>query len=90
MPAWAFEINKNEIMKADKMVMLTGKQYQEIKESLESQPSYEFNAGTNNKPDVIRITDIYLDTDPEFTRNHNQYAQVSDNNYVQVRVEYEV
>jgi hypothetical protein len=77
-------------MKGDKMVMLTGKQYQDIKRALEAQPSYEFNAGTDGKPDVIHITDIYLDTDPEFTRNHNQYAEVSNDNYVQVRVEYEV
>jgi hypothetical protein len=77
-------------MKADKMVMLTGKQYQEIKQTLETQSSFEYNTGTNNKPDVVQITDIYLDTDPEFTRNHNNYAQVSDDKYVQVRIEYEL
>ena len=76
-------------MKAEKMVMLTGKQYQEIKQSLEQQPSYEYNTGTNNNPDVVHITEIYLDTDPEFTRNPKQYAQVNDDNYVQVRIEYE-
>lgn len=69
--------------------MLTGKQYQEIKQSLEQQPSYEYNAGTNNTPDIVHITEIYLDTDPEFTRNPKQYAKVQDDNYVQVRIEYE-
>jgi hypothetical protein len=77
-------------MKAEKMVMLTGKQYQEIKQSLENNSSYSYNTGTDNKPDVVNITDIYLDTDPEFTRNPKQYAQVNDVNYVQVRIEYEV
>jgi hypothetical protein len=76
-------------MKAEKMVMLTGKKYQEIKQSLESQPSYEYNTGTNNNPDVVHITEIYLDTDPEFTRNPTQFAKVHDDNYVQVRIGYE-
>lgn len=77
-------------MKAEKMVMLTGKQYQEIKQSLESNPTYQYNAGTGNKPEILNITDIYLDTDPEFTRNPKQYAQVHDDNYVQVKIEYDL
>lgn len=76
-------------MKAEKMVMLTGKQYQDIKQSLESQPSYEYNTGTDNHPDVVKITDIYLDTDPDFTRNPTQFAKVHNDNFVQVRIEYE-
>lgn len=76
-------------MKAEKMVMLTGKQYQEIKQSLENNPSFEYNTGTNSNPDVVQITDIYLDTDPEFTRNPTQYAKVHNDNFVQVRIEYE-
>lgn len=77
-------------MKAEKMVMLTGKQYQEIKHILESQPSYQYNAGTALNPDVVNITEIYLDTDPDFTRNPTQYAKVHNDNYVQVRIGYEV
>lgn len=76
-------------MKAEKMVMLTGKQYQEIKHSLENQASYEYNAGTAGSPDVVHITEIYLDTDPDFTRNPTQYAKVHNDNYVQVRIGYE-
>jgi len=76
-------------MKAEKMIMLTGKQYQEIKQSLESQSSYEYNAGTNGNPDVVHITEIYLDTDPDFTRNPTQFAKVHNDNYVQVRIGYE-
>ena len=77
-------------MKAEKMVMLTGKQYQDIKKSLESQPSYEYNTGTDNNPDVVKITEIYLDTDPDFTRNPTQFAKVHNDNFVQVRIEYEL
>ena len=77
-------------MKTDKMVMLTGKQYQDIKLSLESQPSYEYNIGTDNNPEVVKITEIYLDTDPDFTRNPKQFAKVNNDNFVQVRVEYEL
>jgi hypothetical protein len=77
-------------MKAEKMVMLTGKEYQDIKLSLESKPSYEYNTGTDSKPDVVKITEIYLDTDPEFSRNPKQFAKVSNDNFVQVRIEYEV
>ena len=77
-------------MKTDKMVMLTGKQYQDIKRSLESQPSYEYNTGTDNNPDVVNITEIYLDTDPDFTRNPTQFAKVHNDNFVQVRIEYDL
>ncbi|WP_295771148.1 hypothetical protein [uncultured Mucilaginibacter sp.] len=76
-------------MKAEKTVMLTGKQYQDIKLHLQTQPYYEFNAGTSFNPDHVRITDIYLDTDPEFTRNPQQYAKVHNDNLVQVKIEYE-
>jgi hypothetical protein len=76
-------------MKTEKMVMLTGAQYQEIKQKLEIQPAYEFNVGTNNQPDVVNITDIYLDTDPEFTRNPKQYAQIHNEKLVQVRIEFD-
>ncbi|WP_342645262.1 hypothetical protein [Mucilaginibacter sp. CSA2-8R] len=76
-------------MKAEKMVMLTGKQYQEIKSELDKQSPLQYNIGTNGKPELLNITDIYLDTDPEFTRNPKQYAEVSNDNYVQVKVEYE-
>ncbi len=76
-------------MKAEKMVMLTGKQYQEIKQELENKSSFQYNVGTNSKPELLNITDIYLDTDPEFTRNPKQYAEVSNDKYVQVKVEYE-
>jgi len=76
-------------MKAEKMVMLTGKQYQEVKKELNKQSPFKYNVGTNGKPELLNITDIYLDTDPEFTRNPKQYAAISNDNYVQVRVEYE-
>ncbi|MFD1257576.1 hypothetical protein ACFQ3S_12280 [Mucilaginibacter terrae] len=76
-------------MKAEKMVMLTGKQYQDIKLNLENQPYYEYNTGTNNNPDIVKITEIYLDTDPDFTRNPKQFAKVTDDNFVQVRIEFE-
>lgn len=76
-------------MKAEKMVMLTGKEYQEIKQSLETQSSYAYNIGTASQPETVNITDIYLDTDPEFTRNPKQYAKVHDDHTVQVRIEYE-
>jgi heat shock protein HspQ len=76
-------------MKAEKMVMLTGKQYQDIKSALDKQSPLQYNVGTNGKPELLNITDIYLDTDPEFTRNPKQYAEVSNDNYVQVKVEYE-
>lgn len=76
-------------MKAEKMVMLTGKQYQEIKNRLETEPSVTYNIGTDGKPEMLNITDIYLDTDPEFTRTLGEYAQVSDDKPVQVMVEYE-
>ncbi|WP_158828020.1 hypothetical protein [Mucilaginibacter lacusdianchii] len=76
-------------MKSEKMVMLTGKQYQEIKSRLQNESSLTYNVGTENKPEVLTITDIYLDTDPEFTRNLGQYAQLPDDKLVQVMVEYD-
>jgi hypothetical protein len=76
-------------MKAEKMVMLTGKQYQDIKQSLETGSTYEYNTGTTSNPDVVHITDIYLDTDPDFTRNPTQFAKVHNDNFVQVKIEFE-
>jgi len=76
-------------MKTENKIMLTGKQYQQIKEKLETQPSYKYNTGTDSAPEIVQITDIYLDTDPEFTRNYNQYAKVGDDNFVQVKIEYD-
>jgi hypothetical protein len=76
-------------MKLEKMVMLTGKQYQEIKGRLENEPSLTLNVGSDSKPEMLTITDIYLDTDPEFTRNIGHYAQLPDDKLVQVVVEYD-
>ncbi len=69
--------------------MITGKQYQNIKQHLENQSSYSYNTGSDNNPDVVNITDIYLDTDPDFTRNPTQFAKVHNDNLVQVKIEYE-
>jgi len=76
-------------MKTERMVMMTGRKYQELKNSVDNNQTPEFNIGTDHKPHVVKITDIYLDTDPEFTRNPQQYAKVHDDKHVQVMVEYE-
>lgn len=76
-------------MKAEKMVMLTGKEYQEIKSKLDNGQTSIYNIGTPAKPHIINVTNIYLDTDPDFTRNPRQFAKVNDSNTIQVKMEYE-
>lgn len=76
-------------MKAEKMVMLTGKEYQEIKSKLDSGQSCIYNIGSESKPQIINILNIYLDTDPDFTRNPQQFAKVHNDKDVQVKIEFE-
>ncbi|WDF56623.1 hypothetical protein [Mucilaginibacter sp. KACC 22063] len=76
-------------MKAEKMVMLTGREYQEIKSKLDNDQSCIYNIGTEAKPQIINVTNIYLDTDPDFTRNPRQFAKVHDDKSVQVKIEYD-
>jgi hypothetical protein len=76
-------------MKAEKTIMITGKEYQHIKEYLEQHPEYEYHTGSEFEPEVIKVTEIYLDTDPDFTRNPKQFARIDDDLHVQVKIEYE-
>lgn len=76
-------------MKAEKTVMLTGREYQELKQKVDGGQSCIYNVGTDAKPEIIHILNIYLDTDPDFTRNPQQYAKVHDDKNVQVKIEFE-
>jgi hypothetical protein len=76
-------------MKAEKTLMITGKLYQDIQAHLQNNDSYEYNCGTALNPHIIKITEISLDTDPEFTRNPKQYGKVHEDKSVQVVAEYE-
>jgi hypothetical protein len=76
-------------MKAEKTIMVTGKEYQYIKEYLEQHDEYEYQTGTEFDPQTIKVTEIYLDTDPDFTRNPKQFARVNDDLNVQVKIVYE-
>lgn len=76
-------------MKAEKMVMLTGKEYQDIKNKIDNNQPCIYNIGSAAKPQIINVLSIYLDTDPDFTRNTGQFAKVSDTKQVQVKLEFE-
>jgi len=76
-------------MKEEKTIMVTGKEYQHIKEHLQNHPEYDYHAGTEFDPEVIKVTEIYLDTDPDFTRNPAQFARINDDLHVQVKIVYE-
>jgi heat shock protein HspQ len=76
-------------MQSEKKVMITGKLYRDIKERLDNNEPYKFNIGSEKEPRMIRLTGIYLDTDPEFTRNPLQYAKIDDANSIQVKIEFE-
>ena len=76
-------------MKAERTIMITGKEYQHIKEHLENHADYEYHTGTEFDPEIIKVTDIYLDTDPDFTRNPKQFAKIDEDLSVQVKIEYE-
>jgi hypothetical protein len=76
-------------MTAEKMIMITGKQYLELKESLESVSGLTYNIGTDKHPEVVKITNMYMDTDPDFTRNPRQFAKMNEDLHIQVKLEYE-
>lgn len=76
-------------MKEEKTIMVTGKEYQYIKEHLEHHPEYEYHAGTEFDTQIIKVTEIYLDTDADFTRHPQQFARVNDDLQVQVKIVYE-
>ncbi|WP_413669401.1 hypothetical protein ACEN9X_05235 [Mucilaginibacter sp. Mucisp86] len=75
-------------MTAEKMIIVTGKQYLELKQSLESGEGLTYNIGTDKQPEIVRITNIYMDTDPDFTRNPRQFARMHEDLNVQVKLEY--
>lgn len=75
-------------MTAEKMIIVTGKQYLELKQSLESGDGLTYNIGTDKHPEIVRITNIYMDTDPDFTRNPRQFARMHEDLNVQVKLEY--
>ncbi|GAB3920651.1 hypothetical protein [Mucilaginibacter myungsuensis] len=76
-------------MKTERTIMMTGKEYQHIKEQLETNAEYEYHTGTEFEPETLTLTDIYLDTDPDFTRNPEQFARIDGDLSVQVKVVYE-
>ncbi len=69
--------------------MITGKEYQHIKEYLAQHPEYEYHTGNAYDHETIKVTEIYLDTDPDFTRNPKQFARINDDLNVQVKIVYE-
>jgi hypothetical protein len=76
-------------MTSEKMIMITGKQYLELKQSLESGSGLIYNIGTEKHPEQVKITNMYLDTDADFTRNPRQFAKMNADLHVQVKLEYE-
>lgn len=76
-------------MKAEKTIIITGKQYQHVKEHLNNHPYYEYHTGSEFDPEILKVTEIYLDTDPDFTRNPKQFARINDDLNVQVKIAYE-
>ena len=77
-------------MTAEKMIIVTGKQYLELKQSLESGEGLTYKIGTDKHPEMVKITNIYMDTDPDFTRNPRQFARMHEDLNVQVKLEYVV
>jgi hypothetical protein len=75
-------------MTAEKMIIITGKQYLELKQQLESSEGLTYNIGTDKHPEMARITNIYMDTDADFTRNPKQFASMHEDLNVQVKLEY--
>jgi len=75
-------------MTAEKMIIVTGKQYLELKQSLESSEGLTYNIGTDKHPEMVKIINIYMDTDPDFTRNPRQFARMHEDLNVQVKLEY--
>lgn len=69
--------------------MITGKEYQHIKDYLAHHTEYDYRTENDHRSSTIRINEIYLDTDADFTRHPEQFARVSDNLQVQAKIVYE-
>lgn len=69
--------------------MVTGREYQHIKEYLDTHDAYNYRTGNEFDPQIVKVTEIYLDTDPDFTRNPKQFARINDDLHVQVKIVYE-
>lgn len=76
-------------MKAEKTILITGKEYQHIKEHLAHHPEYEYFNEEEPRPETIKVTEIYLDTNPDFTRHPKEFARVNENLQVQAKIVYE-
>jgi hypothetical protein len=57
-------------------------------QSLESGEGLTYNIGTDKHPEIVKITNIYMDTDADFTRNPRQFASMHEDLNVQVKLEY--
>ncbi|MEZ2338727.1 hypothetical protein AB6735_23965 [Mucilaginibacter sp. RCC_168] len=77
-------------MTAEKMIMITGKQYLELKQKLESGEGLTYNIGTDKHPEEVKIINMYMDTDPDFTRNPRQFAKMHEDLNIQVKMEYKI
>lgn len=69
--------------------MITGKEYQHIKEHLLHHADYEYQTRNGHHQETIKVTEIYLDTDADFTRHPEQFARINDDLQVQVKIVYE-
>ena len=77
-------------MTAEKMIIITGQQYLKLKQSLESGQGLTYNIGTDKHPELVKITNMYMDTDADFTRNSGQFAKMNEGLNIQVKLEYVV
>ncbi|MEN0052221.1 MAG: hypothetical protein AAGC65_01065 [Mucilaginibacter sp.] len=75
-------------MTAEKMIMITGKQYLELKQRMEGGDGLTYNIGTEKHPEEVKIINIYMDTDADFTRNPRQFAKMNEDLNIQVKLEY--
>ena len=75
-------------MTTEKMIMITGKQYLELKQRLEGGDGLTYNIGTEKHPEEVKIINIYMDTDADFTRNPRQFAKMNEDLNIQVKLEY--
>lgn len=77
-------------MTAERMIMITGKQYLELKQRLESDNGLIYNIGTDKHPEPVKIINMYMDTDADFTRHPRQFAKMNEDLHIQVKLEYVV
>ena len=72
----------------EKTVIMTGKQYVDLKNKLEQRQEARLNIGTDSEPRTVTLEEVYIDSDPDFSADPDKYPKIDDDAEIQVRIKF--